>query len=197
MGMVEDLQHLVEDQFGSTSILVNAAGVYGPVTEIGRSDPTAWINTVMVNAIGPYLTCRAFVRGMVDKGWGRIINVSSAASLRDPTPLSSAYGTAKVALNRMTRHLAAEIAGTGVTANLIHPGSLKTDMWADIGRQIRDGDLQVSPLAGWVDLVGRTGGDSLPAAVQLVLLLIERRSDNVNGQFCWPEGGYEPQVASW
>ncbi len=46
-----------------------------------------------------------------------------------PGPLNSAYGTAKVALNQFTRHLAPEIEGTGVTANVIHPGDVKTDMW--------------------------------------------------------------------
>ena len=69
---------------------------------------------------------------MLEAGWGRIVNVTSAASLHPPGPLNSAYGTAKAALNQFTRHLAAEIAGSGVTANVIHPGDVKTDMWADI-----------------------------------------------------------------
>ena len=81
---------------------------------------------------------------MLDAGWGRIVNVTSAASLHPPGPLNSAYGTAKVALNQFTRHLAAEIAGTGVTANVIHPGDVKTDMWADIrdrvGRRARSAE---------------------------------------------------------
>ena len=63
---------------------------------------------------------------------GRIVNVTSAASLHEPGPINSAYGTSKAALNQFTRHLAAEIAGTGVTANVIHPGDVKTEMWAEI-----------------------------------------------------------------
>jgi NAD(P)-dependent dehydrogenase (short-subunit alcohol dehydrogenase family) len=47
----------------------------------------------MINALGPYLVTQAFVGGMVDAGWGRIVNVSSAASLHTPGPLNSAYGT--------------------------------------------------------------------------------------------------------
>jgi NAD(P)-dependent dehydrogenase (short-subunit alcohol dehydrogenase family) len=69
---------------------------------------------------------------MVDAGWGRIVNVSSAAALAPPGPLNSAYATSKVALNQLTRQLAAELVGTGVTANVIHPGEVKTEMWADI-----------------------------------------------------------------
>ena len=87
---------------------------------------------MMIDAVAPYLVTRAFVGGMVDAGWGRIVNITSAASLHPPGPMNSAYGTAKVALNQFTRHLAAELAGTGVTANVLHPGDVKTDMWADI-----------------------------------------------------------------
>ena len=52
----------------------------------------------MIDAIAPYLTTRAFVGGMIDAGWGRIVNVTSAASLHPPGALNSAYATAKVAL---------------------------------------------------------------------------------------------------
>ena len=117
---------------GPPSILVNAAGVYGPLQLIKDSDPREWIDTLMVNMVSHYLTCRAFVGGMIDQGWGRIVNVTSANALHPPGPLHSAYGTSKAALNHFTRHLAAEVSGTGVTANVIHPGDVKTEMWADI-----------------------------------------------------------------
>ena len=86
----------------------------------------------MIDTVGPYLVSRACIDGMLAAGWGRIINLSSAAALHTPGPLNSAYATAKVALNQLTRHLAAELEGQGVTANVIHPGDVKTAMWADI-----------------------------------------------------------------
>ena len=128
----------------------------------------------MVNTIGPYLTCHAFVEDMVRHGWGRIVNVTSAAALHEPGPINSAYGTSKAALNQFTRHLAAEIAGSGVTANVIHPGDVKTDMWADI----RDGVEDLGPIAqryrDWAAWVESTGGDDPEKASDLIEALIER-----------------------
>ena len=91
---------------------------------------------------------------MVDAGWGRIVNLTSAASLHPPGPMNSAYGTAKAALNQFTRHLAAELAGTGVTANVLHPGDVKTEMWADIRDRV---DGRRSRLADGLPAVGALG----------------------------------------
>src|SRR5918997_747132 len=134
---VERLRRAVAQVLGPPAILVNAAGVFGPLQPIRDSDVAAWIQTLAVNTIAPYLTCQAFVGGMIDAGWGRIVNVSSAAALAPPGPLNSAYATSKGALNQLTRHLAAELAGAGVTANVIHPGEVKTAMWAHIEAKAR------------------------------------------------------------
>ncbi|MGH2476173.1 MAG: SDR family NAD(P)-dependent oxidoreductase, partial [Candidatus Limnocylindrales bacterium] len=156
---VAELATFVHDQVGAPSILVNAAGVFGPIALIRDTDPDAWVQTVMIDAIAPYLTSRAFVGGMIDAGWGRIVNITSAASLHPPGPLNSAYGTAKAALNQLTRHLAAEIEGSGVTANVIHPGDVKTDMWQDIHDRVAVMGPEAEPYRQWAAWVEETGGD--------------------------------------
>ena len=138
---VENVQHLRSEAtaaFGSVGVLVNSAGIYGQLATIAHSDARTWIETLHTNTVGPYLTCRAFVSDMVKAGWGRIVNVSSAASFGQPTLLDSAYVTSKVALNQMTRHLAVGLEGTGVTANVIHPGTLMTGMYFDIKAKIAE-----------------------------------------------------------
>jgi NAD(P)-dependent dehydrogenase (short-subunit alcohol dehydrogenase family) len=194
---VEELAAFVHEQLGQPSILINAAGVYGPIAMIRDTDPRAWVETVMIDAIAPFLTTRQFVGGMVDAGWGRIVNVTSAASLHPPGPLNSAYGTAKVALNQLTRHLAAEIAGTGVTANVIHPGDVKTDMWKDI----RDRVVKMGPEADaykqWAAWVEETGGDPPEKAVALVLRLTSDEGGDINGQFCWVDDPLQAPIPSW
>lgn len=196
-GAVEELAAFVHEQLGPPSILINAAGVYGPIALIRDTDPRAWVETVMIDAVAPFLTTNRFVGGMVDAGWGRIVNVTSAASLHPPGPLNSAYGTAKVALNQLTRHLAAEIAGTGVTANVIHPGDVKTDMWKDI----RDRVVQMGPEADaykqWAAWVEETGGDPPEKAVALVLRLTSDEGADINGQFCWVDDPLQAPIPSW
>lgn len=196
-GHVDRLREHVAEQCGDPSILVNAAGVFGPIQLIKDTNPQRWIETLMINTIGPYLTCRAFAGGMIASGWGRIVNFSSAAALHTPGPLNSAYGTSKVALNQLTRHLATELSGTGVTANVIHPGDVKTEMWA----AIRDEASKLGPEADgyrkWVHWVDETGGDDPAKAADLVLRLTSDDAASINGQFLWIENPLQAPIPSW
>jgi NAD(P)-dependent dehydrogenase (short-subunit alcohol dehydrogenase family) len=187
----------VHDQLGPPAILVNAAGMFGPIAMIRDTDPRAWIQTVMVDGMAPYLTSRQFVGGMVDAGWGRIVNITSAASLHPPGALNSAYGTAKVALNQFTRHLAAELEGTGVTANVIHPGDVKTDMWQDIRDRVAVMGPEAEPYRQWAAWVEETGGDPPAKAVDLVLELTSDAGADRNGEFCWVRDPLQAPIHSW
>lgn len=194
---VEDAKKSIEQHLGTVSILVNAAGVFDPIDLVKNTDSHAWIETIMTNTIAPYLTCRAFMGGMVAQAWGRIINVTSAAALHEPGPINSAYGTSKAALNQFTRHLAAELRGTGVTANVIHPGDVKTDMWA----YIKDASARLGSVADayvrWADWVEETGGDDPEKAADLVTDLLRDDAANVNGQFLWIRDGLQAPIRSW
>ena len=187
----------VKTHLGRVDMLVNAAGVFGPIQMIRDSDPDRWIETLTINTIAPYLMCRAFMGGMIKAGWGRIVNVTSAAALHPPGPLNSAYGTSKVALNQFTRHLAAELQGTGVTANVIHPGDVKTDMWAAIRDEANLLGPEADGYRAWVKWVDETGGDPPGKAADLVLKLMGDESVAVTGQFLWIEDGLQAPIASW
>ena len=192
----EAVRRSVLERFGPPSILINAAGVSGPLALVKDGDPAGWIATMATNMLGSYLTCRAFVGGMIEAGWGRIVNVSSAASLLPPGPMDSAYATSKAALNQFTRHLAAELVGTGVTANVIHPGDVKTEMWADIRDSVDDLAL-ASGYRQWVDWVASTGGDDPDKAADLIERLMGDAASTVNGQFLWIEDGLRAPLPSW
>ena len=194
---VSQLANRVLKVFGHIDILVNAAGIFGPIALMHESDPQEWAQTIMIDAVAPYFLINKFLPGMLTNEWGRIINVSSAASLHEPGPINSAYGSAKVALNQLTRHLASELVGTGVTANVIHPGDVKTEMWDDIKYKVEEvGDVAII-YKNWVDWVEQTGGDDPQKAVDLVLKLISPASDDVNGEFCWIDNPLQAPTKSW
>jgi len=194
---VEKLQQQVAKEHGVVQILINAAGVFGPIDLIQNTDPTEWVQTIIIDAIAPYYTARSFLPGMLKSKWGRIINLTSAASLHPPGPLNSAYGTSKVALNQLTRHLAAEIAGSGVTANVIHPGDVRSDMWGDIKAKAEALGEVGKDYKAWVDWVDQTGGDDPKKAMDLVLKLVSGKSDLVNGRFCWIDQPLQAPIPSW
>lgn len=194
---IEAAKRKIENECGAVSVLVNAAGVFGPLALVKNTDPAAWINTITVNTLAPFLTCHAFVAGMIERGWGRIVNVSSAAALHEPGPANSAYGTSKAALNHFTRHLAAELEGTGVTANVIHPGDVKTEMWATIKAEAARWGEPAAAYTQWAEWVEKTGGDDPEKAADLVASLMRDGAANVNGCFLWIKDGLQAPIASW
>jgi NAD(P)-dependent dehydrogenase (short-subunit alcohol dehydrogenase family) len=194
---VERIRSQVRGEWGAASVLINAAGVFGPIQTVADSEPERWCETVAINTLGPYLLCRAFLPDMLAAGWGRIINFSSAAALHVPGPLNSAYGTSKVALNQFTRHLAAELAGTQVTACVLHPGEVQTAMWAAIRDESQTAGPQGAGYRRWADEVAASGGDPPQKALRLVLEIIRRRDSSDNGKFLWIDGGIQQPIPSW
>lgn len=117
-------------EFGAIDILVNNAALHrgGRVQKI---DPEDWNLVVKVAVTGAFNCCRHIVPLMVERRWGRIINISSNAGVHGH-PGDTAYGSAKAGLIGFTKSLAKEVAKRGITANVVVPGFLKTDMTASL-----------------------------------------------------------------
>ena len=112
---------------GVIDILINSAGVVGPNAPLWQVAPEAWSATFAVNVDGTFNTCRAVVPGMVERGWGRIVNFSSMAG-KDGNPNLSAYSASKAAVIGMTKSLGKELATSGVLVNAIAPAVIDTPM---------------------------------------------------------------------
>ena len=116
----------VTDAFGPVDVLVNNAGI-AESASFAKTDPALWERHLRVNVTGPFLLTREVLPGMLERGWGRVINVASLAGLFG-APYITAYATSKHALVGLTRALATEVTGKGVTVNALCPGYVATDL---------------------------------------------------------------------
>jgi NAD(P)-dependent dehydrogenase (short-subunit alcohol dehydrogenase family) len=114
------------DEVGAVDVLVNNAGL-AEGAPLARTTLDAWRRHLEVNATGAFLCTRAVLGGMIERGDGRIVTVASTAGLRGAR-YTAAYTAAKHAAVGLMRAVAAETAGTGVTANAVCPGWVRTDM---------------------------------------------------------------------
>ncbi|MEU6419583.1 SDR family NAD(P)-dependent oxidoreductase [Streptomyces spiralis] len=127
------LAHAVTEQFGSVDILVNNAGI-STVQRFLESDPGTWDRMWRVNLRAPMLLSRLLLPGMVERGWGRLIYISTDGA-RAGAGGESIYATCKAGLFGLAKTLAREAARSGVTSNVICPGLIDTPML----QHVRDG----------------------------------------------------------
>jgi 3-oxoacyl-[acyl-carrier protein] reductase len=115
------------ERIGAVDILINSAGIVGPNKPLWETTAEEWAATFAVNVTGTFNLCRAFVGGMREKGWGRIVNFASMAG-KDGNPNLSAYSASKAAVIGLTKSLGKELATTGVLVNAVAPAVIATPM---------------------------------------------------------------------
>ncbi|HSJ17900.1 MAG TPA: SDR family oxidoreductase [Solirubrobacterales bacterium] len=166
--MVDD----TERELGPIDVLVNNAGVGDPsdASAIWEERPEDWWRVFEINVLGVYLCCRAVVRGMIERGGGRIINVGSGAGYLAVTPRNvagTAYGPSKAAVYRFGEVLAGQLGQYGVSVFTISPGLVRTAMTEQLGDD-----------APWTP----------PAlAPRLVRVLASGRADRLSGRYIHAE----------
>ncbi|HEY3843932.1 MAG TPA: SDR family oxidoreductase, partial [Acidimicrobiales bacterium] len=118
-----------QKELGPVDILVNNAAVVQPVGPTVTASPTEWASAFAVNVDAPFHFTQAVLPSMLERGWGRIVNVSSGIAAHPGAMVGmSAYAATKAALEAHTLNLATELAGSGVTVNVYRPGSVDTAM---------------------------------------------------------------------
>jgi NAD(P)-dependent dehydrogenase (short-subunit alcohol dehydrogenase family) len=175
---VERIVREVEKSLGSVNLLVNNAGVAGPIGPTWETDPDDWWRCLEVNLRGPMLCSRAVLPGMIARGGGRIVNVASGAGTF-AIPYLGAYVTSKTALIRFTEILALEAAQHGVNVFAIEPGTVRTAM-AEYALESKEGKRWLP----WLGEVFQRGEDVPPDhPADLVVLLASGRVDALSGRF--------------
>ena len=145
MQVAQDAVQLAAEKLGAVTVLVNNAGINmrTPTLEMALED---WSRVFDVNLNGTLHFCRAVLPGMVARGGGAIVNVSSTTAKTPHKNAAPAYGASKAAVNYLTMHLAREFAGQGVRVNAVCPGPVETDMTAEWDASYRARVLAAVPL---------------------------------------------------
>jgi 3-oxoacyl-[acyl-carrier protein] reductase len=161
------------------TILVNNAGIYGPMGPVEDNDWGAWVSAMQVNCFGTVLMCREVLPTFRRQGYGKIINLSGGGATA-PLPNMSAYAASKAAVVRFTETLAEETREARIDVNAIAPGALNTRLLEEV-------------LAAGPECVGRafyerslkqrdTGGVPPEKGAELAVFLASAASDGITGR---------------
>jgi 3-oxoacyl-[acyl-carrier protein] reductase len=167
-------------RYGRIDILVNNAGIIvrDSIIELSYED---WRRVIEVNINGTFNCCKAVIPHMIERSYGRIVNITSIAGKMGDITASPAYGTSKGAINTLTKSLARQLASYNITVNAIAPHAIETDMSAEWSEEKRRTVVESIPLK-------RMGK---PAEVaEAVLFLVSEGASFITGEILDVNGGY-------
>jgi NAD(P)-dependent dehydrogenase (short-subunit alcohol dehydrogenase family) len=161
------------------NILVNNAGVYGPIGALEEVDWEEWVRAVQINLFGTALMCRALIPALRTQRYGKIINLSGGGATA-PLPRFSAYAASKAAIVRLTETLADELRDGRIDVNAVAPGALNTRLLEQV--------LTAGPARAGDQFYARAlkqqqdGGTDLDKGADLVVFLASAASDGITGR---------------
>jgi len=181
VGRREEVDEAIEEilaGWGGVDVLVNNAGIQGPIGRVEEVDPEDWMQALQVNLGGCFYCTRKVLPAMIAQGYGKIINLSGGGAV-GPRPFFSAYSASKAGVVRFSENLAGEVAEYGIDVNAIAPGAVNTRMLderleagAEVGTGEMDSDQQLL----------RDGGTDPECPAALVVYLSSPRSDGLTGR---------------
>jgi 3-oxoacyl-[acyl-carrier protein] reductase len=177
-GSIDQAFKRIEAELGPVRVLVNNAGFIKDGLAI-RYTTQNWDSTLDTNLKGAFLCTRRALAAMLKARWGRIVNVASVAALMG-NPGQAAYSASKAGLVGLTRSLAKEVGGRGITVNAVCPGFVETAMTSGQSEEIRAHYIEMTP-------AGRYGSPEEIAAV--VAFLAGADAGYVNGAIIAVDGG--------
>ena len=164
---------------GKIDILVNAAGIYGPIGTTWEVDADQWIRAMETNLFGTFLCCREVLPHMIREREGKIINFSGGGAT-SALPRFCAYGVSKTGVVRLTETLAEELKEFNIQVNVVAPGAVDTKLQDEV---LAAGE-RAGELFGRISRLRESGEGGVPRelAAELVLFLASEDSRNLTGR---------------
>lgn len=175
---VNDLIAFALERFSTIDILVNCAGIYGPIGLITDVDCDKWIETININLYGTFLCMKAVLPIMIKNRKGKIINFSGGGAT-SPFPRFSAYAASKVAVVRLTETIAEEVKEYNIDVNAIAPGAVNTRL---LDQVLRAGEAAGKDFLEKAIRQKREGGIPPEKTAALAVFLASSKSDGLTGR---------------
>ncbi len=165
-------------KFGRLDVLVNAAGIYGPIGPLAENDLNEWVQAIEVNLLGTLFAMRAALPHMLARRKGVVVNFSGGGAV-SPFPRFSAYATSKAAVVRLTETLAEEVKDSGIRVNAIAPGAVNTRL---LDQVLAAGERAGKEFFAKAQEQKRNGGTSPEKAAELAVFLASSAGAGITGR---------------
>jgi NAD(P)-dependent dehydrogenase (short-subunit alcohol dehydrogenase family) len=176
----DTITRAVEEHFGRPcQVLVNAAGITGPVAELAELDLASFRRVIEINLIGALRLAQAALPAMEQKGWGRIVNVTSGLARR-VQPGMGAYSATKVALSHLSQIMDAEARQHGVRVFALEPGVVRSRM-SDQLRSLEPTGVRAGVVQMFRDIERGPGFVEAADSARLIHLAATGRADDLAG----------------
>lgn len=175
---VRSLVDFTLDRFGTIDILVNCAGVYGPIGPVTDVDSQAWLQCIGINLCGTFLTVQAVLPTMIQKRSGKIILLSGGGAV-SPFPRFSAYGASKAGVVRFTETVSEEVKQHHIDINAIAPGPVNTRL---LDQALAAGDAAGKEFKAKSIRQKQEGGVPPERIAELAVFLASPQTDGLSGR---------------
>jgi len=185
-GQVHDGVQRIVNEMGDIDVLVNNAGIVNNIAPLTKMSYDAWEREISVNLTGAFNMIKEVIGPMIEKKWGRIINISSLGAVGG-LHKQSAYAASKAGLLGLTKTVTIEYGRHGITCNAVLPGLIGTELVNRLPEEIRNGVIPLIPAL-------RTG--KMEEVAHLISFLASDRAGYINGAEIPIDGGMRLNVGT-
>jgi NAD(P)-dependent dehydrogenase (short-subunit alcohol dehydrogenase family) len=180
---VERTYAAIQGEFTKVDLLINNAGLWGPIAPLWETEPSEWWRTLEIHLLGSMLHSHTVLPAMIERRQGCIINIVSHAGVHR-WPTCSAYAISKSATIKLTEHIAVETRRSGVVSFAVHPGIVMTGLTDQALKMEAAPESAAARAAAWIrQEVSEGHAVSAQEAAQMIVTLATGAADRLSGRY--------------